>query len=254
MKTKKIDCPFWANIDEWPLIKASLLLSIIDPQTLPFSLIENLEKSFKDNREVNFSLVSEYLTIEEINKVKKIYTTLQTIEFGIKYSDSLYYSCGAAMYRQAYHPYLIIYEAHSRGLFIPKKLKESVEKRFFNETQRSICAIDADFLNHRVTDPIATSSKIKNKKVGDATDNILEEQKPSKKERNRLKAIGIMANMLAESSNKYRNGSNTNAKNIKDDILLWAEKNGIDDYGLKIIERDISAGVEYVEGIISNPD
>ena len=78
------------------------------------------------------------------------------------------------------------------------------------------------------------------------------EQTTSKKERNRLKAIGIMAYILAEFSDKYKNGNEISSKGIKDDILVWAEEHGIDPIGLSIFERVLADGLQYIKDKITS--
>ena len=130
-----------------------------------------------------------------------------------------------------YHPYLIIYEALNQGLSICSQLREVIDRKFFIETGKSLFAVDLKFLN------------------GDVA-GTTEWETLSKVERNRLKTIGILVHMLADVSREFKRKESISAKVIREKIVEFAENFGIDEFGLKTIDRDISQAVKYLKDTV----
>ncbi len=243
MAITKSSSEHWVRMDEWSLVQAALLLNNIDPFSLSQDILDSLAICFEnDGQDISRTNV-DALGEENILQLERTYSIFRRIEFGIKYSNGSYCSLGAAMYRRSYHPYLIIYEANIRSLPIPKTLAKLIDRRFLRETGISIFTISSDFLTGNA--PISANKTIQDPQSDESKESG--DLKISKKVRNKYKAIGVLAHMFAEQTGEHWNGDKINAKKIKDDMLVWAGNHGIDEFGLKSIERDISESIKYID-------
>ena len=226
MAIKAKSCLFWAGMDEWQLIQVSVLFNNIDPEVLPKNITDLLVDAFEADQLINSSDIQGFLNETEIKKVHKTYQIFRRIEFGVKYADSPYYSWGASMYRHAYHPYLLMYEAIERDLPIPKNLMQAMNNRYFRATQTNF-----------------TPSKVKKSKLKEPAKKI----RTGRSEEYDNIGKGIMAILLAKFSHRYTHGDDVSAKQIKESVLEMAKKMGIESFGLASLERDISAGLNQLK-------
>lgn len=225
MKKKKVDYSHWAKVDTWELIEASLLLANIDPQYLEADFKNDLIEYCKGKGQ-RFYLnmhIGPTLNDKEISKVRQIYTILWSIDFPKKYSDNTYYNDSSAIIRQSYHQYLIIFEAHSKDLPIPKQLRELIDARYYSETGKSIYLLE----------------------VLDNKNDLI--KKNTKGSRCANEGLGFLALLLAYNSNQYRNGEAVSANQIKEHVLNMLEGTNIDIRGLDSLNREISRVLQQIK-------
>jgi hypothetical protein len=181
-----------------------------------------LEGYFESDMQTECNNISELDNVK-LQEAWKIYQRLRRIEFGVKYSDDPYFNWGSFMYRKAYHPYLFMREALIRNIPIPENLMKAIDDRYFREHKKKFFESASSHVE----------SELKQK-----TGRALEYDNIGK---------ALMAILLSKKSGLFVSGNNVNASQIKKSVLGLAKDYGITEYGLGLLDRDITAGLEQLK-------
>lgn len=224
MNISVIDTQYWGNLDIWPLVDASCLTCIIEPQSLQKGFTKELLDYFLGVRRTIDPLYGhEDLTEGDVKGIEKRFQILNSIAWGVIYGDHKYYSKDIHIRSKAIHPFIILAEIKKRGLSLDKELLQVLE-------HRQQCELNTDAGSHKQSSnaQIVMKSSVR-------------------EDNNKTKSNGLMALLLAKRSGRYKYGDKVSAKKIKEDILEIASELDVDRDGLKSLDRDIAEGLKLLE-------
>jgi hypothetical protein len=215
IKFPKPDYKHWTKASSWSLNQAAFLLHGIEPL------------QFRSLRLAEHDVPSEFLPVQ------RTYLLLRSVPWREIHTQYHFAKNGI-------HPAAVIYEAHKKGLPLPKLLYKAIAALpEYKQIERdSAAAGDIKTATEQSLPATASNKNNPNNKQETST----------RERRNFLKAIGILVRLHFDDDPDYNrgNGKKLNAYQITQTLLDKAQEIGLELEGLKSLDRKITEALELL--------